>query len=321
MKITLLRAALVAVTFAVATTSAAAYPDKPIRVVVPFPAGQGADILMRSIAQRLGDSLGTPIVVENKPGGGGVVGAASAAKLPADGYNLLVGSSGPLSIAPHVNAAVSYDVQKDFTPIANLAAVTQVMVTAADSPYRTVKDVVARARAPEGLQFASSGIGSTSHLLMEYFAQRSGVRLSHVPYKGGPQAMVDVVAQRVPVMFDALPGVLASIKSGKLRALAVSSSRRSPFLPDVPTVAESGVEGFGTEGWIGLLAPAGVDRAIVERLNTEVNRILSDPAMQARLGELAFRTRAETPEAFGQFVASEFELWGSVAKAAGVRPE
>ncbi|MGE0800868.1 MAG: Bug family tripartite tricarboxylate transporter substrate binding protein [Lautropia sp.] len=321
MRIPSLQAVLLALSLVYAGAGAAAYPDKPIRVVVPFPAGQGADILMRNIAQRLGEALGTPIVVENKPGGGGVVGAAFAAKLPADGYNLLVGSSGPLSIAPHVNAAVSYDVRKDFTPIANLAAVTQVMVTAADGPYRTLSDVAARARTPEGLQFASSGIGSTSHLLMEYFAQRSRFSLSHVPYKGGPQAIVDIVAQRVPVMFDALPGVLASIKSGKLRALAVSSAERSPFLPDVPTVAESGIAGFGTEGWIGLLAPAGVDRAVVERLNAEVNRILSDPATQTRLGELAFRPRAESPEAFGRFVASEFELWGSVAKAAGVKPE
>lgn len=315
------KAAIVAMSVLCMDLSLAAYPDKPIRVVVPFPAGQGADILTRVIADKLGTALGTSVIVENKPGGGGIVGSGFAAKQPADGYTLLVGSSGPLSIAPHVNAAVSYDVVKDFTPVANLAAVTQVMVTSADSPYKTLDDVIEKARATPELQFASSGMGSTSHLVMEYFAQRSDLTLSHVPYKGGPPAMVDVLAQRVPIMFDALPGILANIKAGKLRPLAVSSKERSPFLPDVPTVAEAGVAGFGTEGWIGLLAPAGVDQAIVERLNTEVNRILSDPATQERLGELAFRPLQSTPAEFSQFILAEYQLWGEVAKAAGVKPE
>ncbi len=317
----LANALLLSLTIPYASLSLAAYPDRPIQVVVPFPAGQGADILMRVVAERLSQGLGTSVVVENRPGGGGIIGSAYAAKLPADGYHLVVGSSGPLSIAPHVNAAVKYDVLKEFTPIANLAAVTQVLVTAGDGPFKRLDDVVKRARIPPGLQYASSGPGSTSHLIMEYFAQRSGLTLSHIPYKGGPQAMVDVVAQRVPIMFDALPGILSNVRSGKLRALGVSSKERSPFLPDVPTIAESGATGFGTEGWIGLLAPAGLDPAIVTKLNAEVNRILSDPATKARLKDLAFRPLPSTPEEFAKFIRSEYELWGSVAKSAGVRPE
>ncbi|MDF8364739.1 Bug family tripartite tricarboxylate transporter substrate binding protein [Achromobacter anxifer] len=321
MKRPLLKAAILALSLTTGSISAAAYPDQPIRVVVPFPAGQGADILMRLVAEKLGSSMGTSIIVENKPGAGGVIGASTVSRLPADGYTLLVGSSGPLSIAPHISRAVPYDPTKDFTPIAQLAAVTQVMVVSGDSPLHTLADVLAKSRTAEGMPFASSGIGSTSHLVMEYFAQRSGATLSHVPYKGGPPAIIDVVAQRVPLMFDALPGVLSNIRSGKLRALAVSSADRSPFLPNVPTVAESGVEGFGTEGWIGLLAPAGLDPKIVMRLNTEINRILSDPSTQSRLNEMAFRPVTTSPEEFTRFIAAEFQLWGVVASTAGVKPE
>lgn len=319
----LFKAALYAAafTFIFAGSAQAAYPDKPIHLIVPFPAGQGADILARSIADKLGNALGTPIVVENRPGAGGVVGSSYVARQPADGYTLLIGSSGPLSIAPHVNAAVSYDAVKSFAPIANLAAVTQVMVTAADGPYKTLSDVIAKAKAGQELQYASSGIGSTSHLLMEYFAQRSGLKLAHVPYKGGPQAMVDVVAQRIPIMFDALPGILAGVKSKQLQALAVSSKSRSPFLPDVPTVEEAGVQGFATEGWIGLFGPAGLNKEIVAHINTEVNKILAEPSTRQRLAALAFRPLISSPEHFRKFVASEYHMWGEVAKRAGVTPK
>jgi len=260
--------------------------------------------------------------VENKAGAGGVIGTAAAARAAPDGYTLYMGSSGPLAISPSVYKAVGYDAVKDFAPITNVASVTQVMVTAPESKLDSIAALIAQAKQRAGaLQYGSGGNGTTSHLTMELFMQRAGLALNHVPYKGSPQAMVDVIAGRVDVMFDAIPGVLANVKSGKLKALAVSSSQRSPFLPDVPTVAESGIRDFSTVGWIGLLAPAGTDTPIIERLHTAVTKILHTDATRDRMATLAFTPIGDTPSQFAQFIRTEVGLWAKVAATAGVKME
>ena len=309
-------------TAALPAVSAAAYPDKPIRLVVPFPPGQGADILARLIGQHLAAALGQPIVVENKVGAGGIIGTAFAAKAAPDGYTLYMGSSGPLAIGPHVYKAVGFDTLKDFAPISNIASVTQVLATAPASQLASAKDVVERARAQPGMvPFGSAGSGTTSHLTMELFTQMSGISLSHVPYKGSSTSMIDVMAGRVPLMFDSLPGVLTNVKSGSLRAIAVASAQRDPLLPNVPTVAESGVPGFATSGWIGLLAPARTPPQIVDQLHTAVAKALKSEAVKKRMSELAFTPIGNSPAEFQTFLSKEVALWGGVAAKAGVQKE
>ncbi|WP_028604004.1 Bug family tripartite tricarboxylate transporter substrate binding protein [Ottowia thiooxydans] len=304
------------------TLSANLYPEKPIRLVVPFPSGQGADILARLIGQQLAVELGQPVVVENKVGAGGMIGTTFAAKAAPDGYTLYMGSSGPLAIGPHVYKTVGFDTLKDFSPISNIASVTQVLVAAPASQLRSAKDVVERAKSQPGMLFyGSAGNGTTSHLTMELFTQMSGISLQHVPYKGSSSSMVDVMSGRVPLMFDSLPGVLANVKSGLLRAIAVSSSQRDPLLPDVPTVAESGIPGFATMGWIGLLAPARTPTWIVERLHKAVAKILKNEIVMARMTELAFTPIGNSPAEFQKFLTREVTLWGNVATKAGIEKE
>lgn len=296
------------------------YPNKPIRAIVPFPAGQGADILMRLLAERMSRELGQPIVVENRAGAGGAVGTAYAAKATADGYTLYMGSSGPLAISPALYPSVGYDAQKDFAPITNVASVAQVLVAGPALHADSAATLIAEARKnPGAIAFASAGNGSTSHLTMELLAQKAGLKLVHVPYKGSPPALVDIMAGRVPMMFDAAPGVLPHIRSGKLRALAVSTAIRSPFLPDVPTVAEAGVPGFAAMGWLGLLAPAGTPAPIVEKLDGTVRKILAVPETKKRFAELGFTVIGEGPRDFGRFITAEVQLWRAVVKASGAK--
>ena len=289
---------------------------------MPFPSGQGADILARLIGQLLAVELGQPVVVDNKAGAGGIIGTAAAARAAPDGYTLYMGSSGPLAIGPNVYKKVGFDTLKDFAPISNIASVTQVLVANPASQLHSAKDVVDKARLQPGLlQFASAGNGTTSHLTMEMFTQMSQVSLQHVPYKGSSSAMIDVMTGRVPVMFDSLPGVLTNVKSGSLRALAVSSPQRNPLLPEVPTVAESGIRGFSTIGWIGLLAPARTPPEIVGRLYAAVVKVLQSDVAKKRLTELAFTPIANTPAEFGSFLAKEVALWANVAATAGIQKE
>lgn len=302
--------------------AATPYPDKPIRLIVPFPAGQGADILARLIGQHLAGELGQPVVVENRVGAGGMIGTSFAAKAAPDGYTLYMGSSGPLAIGPHVYKTVGFDTLKDFAPISNIASVTQVLVADPASQLLSTNDVVKRARAQPGtIPFGSAGTGTTSHLTMELFMQMSGISLQHVPYKGSSSSMVDVMAGRVPLMFDSLPGVLTNVKSGGLRAIAVSSPKRDPQLPQVPTIAESGIPDFATIGWIGLLAPARTPQPIVDRLHSAVAKVLKNDAVTQRMAELAFTPIGNSPAEFQRFLAKEVALWGSVAAKAGVQKE
>lgn len=300
--------------------SADNYPVKPIRAIVPFPAGQGADILMRVIADQLVVEFGQQVIVDNRPGAGGAVGTAIAAKASPDGYTLYMGSSGPLAISPNVYPNVGYDPVKDFAPISNIASVAQVLVTSPSSSIRSVKDFVEQAKARPGeLQFASPGSGTTSQLTMELLAQMARIKLVHVPYKGSPPAQFDVIAGRIPIMFDAAPGVLGYIKSGKLRPVAVSLSRRISFLPDVPTISESGVNGFNTMGWIGLLAPTGTSTQIISRLQKAIVKILQSPEAKKRFDDLAFTPIGDTSEEFRKFIKAEVALWKRVVKVSGAK--
>jgi tripartite-type tricarboxylate transporter receptor subunit TctC len=298
------------------------YPAKPIRAIVPFPSGQGADILMRLLAEPMSKELGQQIVVENRPGTGGALGTAVAAKAPADGYTLYMGSSGPLAISPALYANVGYDPVKDFDPIGNVAAVAQVLVAGPALQAESLRQLMDMARKTPGqIPYASAGNGSTSHLTMELLSQQAGIKLSHVPYKGSPPALVDIIGGRIPVMFDAAPGVMAHLKSGKLRALAVSLASRSALLPEVPTVAEAGVPGFSTMGWIGLLAPAGTPAPILDRLNGIVLRIVAAPESKKRFAELGFTPIGGSRAEFASFIKAELELWGKVVKVSGAKVE
>jgi len=299
---------------------AEAYPTKAIRAIVPFPAGQGADILMRVVAEYFSAQFGQQVVVDNRPGAGGAIGTAIAANATPDGYTLYMGSSGPLAISPNVYKDVGYNPVKDFAPISNIASVAQVLVTSPSSPVKSVKDLIDQAKARGGdVQFASPGNGTTSHLTMELFAQVAGVKLAHVPYKGSPPAHLDVIAGRIPVMFDSAPGVLGHIKAGKLRAVAVSVPLRISFLADVPTISESGLKGFNTMGWIGLLAPAGTPPHIVEQLSKTVLKMLGTPQAKKRFEDLAFTPIGDSPAAFRSFIRDEVALWGKVVKASGAK--
>ncbi|MBX3661808.1 MAG: tripartite tricarboxylate transporter substrate binding protein [Burkholderiales bacterium] len=301
-----------------ASLGADAYPDRPIRAIVPFPPGQGADILMRFLAERLNSQLGQQIVVDNRPGAGGMIGTALASRATPDGYTLYMGSSGPLGISPSIYKNPGYDPVRDFFPISNVASVAQVLVTSSSSTFQSAGELLAAARKRPGeIQYASPGNGTTSHLTMELLALTSRTKLSHVPYKGSPAAHLDVIAGRVPVMFDSTPGVLGHIKSGKLRALGVSTAERIRFLPDTPTVREAGVQGFATMGWIGLLAPAGTPSSIINRLHSSVLKIIQSPEARQRLDELAFAPIGDTPSQFAAFIKSEVALWAKVVKASG----
>jgi len=294
------------------------YPTKPVRIIVPFPPGQATDILARLLADQLSKSMGQGFVVENKAGAGGAIGTA-AAKEPADGYTLVMATSGTFANNPALYPKLQYDPLKDFAPIANIGLTPQVLVTSPKSQFNSVKDLVAKARTDEQT-YGSSGNGSTSHLTAELFKSTTGAKLSHIPFKGGPDAQVAVMSGDVAVMFDAIPGVLSQIKSGKLKALGIASPKRSPFLPELPTVAEQGFPGFEAVGWIGIAAPARTPPAVLDKLNAEIRRILSTPEVKERLATLAFaQVDDNSREAFAAFIKSEMTKWAKVVKDSGAK--
>jgi len=296
------------------------YPTRPVRMVVPFPAGQPVDLLARALGERLAQLWSQQVIVDNRPGAGGAIGSAAAAKADADGYTLLLGSSGPLAIAPALIANAGYSPVDDFTPIMNIAAVAQVLVVSTASPLRTLADVIAAARARPGrLTYASAGNGSTSHLTMELLKQTAGIDLQHAPYRGSPPAQVDLIAGRVDLMFDAAPSVVPPVREGRLRALAVSTQSRIAELPDVPTVAEAGLPGFEAVGWMGLVAPAGLDPAIRGRLHEGLRHVMSDATVRERLTGLGLMLIGSGPEEFGAFIRSEAEKWGRVVAVSGAK--
>lgn len=297
------------------------FPTKPVVIIVPFTAGQSGDVLARVLGEPLGKRWGHALVVDNRGGAGGTLGSRAAAAAPADGYTLLLGSSGPLAAAPHLYANPGYK-PRELTPIMNVAGVAQALVVPANSPYRTLADLLAAAKAaPDTLSYGSGGVGSFQHLTFELLKQRTGVQIKHIPYRGSGPAYTDLLGGQLQALVDSLPGALPQVQAGKLRVLAVSTPRRVPQLPDVPTVAESGVAGFEALGWLGIVAPKGLDPVVRDRINADLKAVLGDEGLKSRLEGLGMIVIASTPSEFGRFIDSELDKWGGVIKAAGIQPE
>jgi tripartite-type tricarboxylate transporter receptor subunit TctC len=311
-----------AAVFVASSADAQNYPSRPIRIIAQFQPGTSTDILARVIAQKLGESLGQQVVVDNRPGAGGIVGTELGARAAPDGYTLTMGVSSAFGINPSLYSKLPYDAVRDFAPISNIALTPQTLVTGPSYPAKTVKELVAIAKAkPGAISFASLGSGSTSHLTMEMFKSAAGIQLNHVPYKGSPTAHADVMTGQVPIMFDAIPAVLPHVKSGKLRGLGIGTKTRSALLPDVPTIAESGYPGFEAVGWIGIVAPAKTPVAVLDKLNAEIVRMLKDPDVKERLNTLAFTPVSGTRAEFGAFIQSEIAKWGKAVKESGAKAD
>jgi len=311
-------AAALASTVATAQT----YPSRPIRFVVPFPPSGGADIIVRALAQRLTERLGQTVVVDNRSGAGGNVGTEHVARSPADGYTLLLANVAPIAINVSVHRQLPYDPVKDFTPITLLATFPNVLVMHPSVPARSIPELVTFARARPGqLTFASAGVGSTTHLSGELFRAQAALDIVHVPYKGGGPALVDLLGGQVTMYFSSLPGALPHVRSGRLRALGVTSLKRAVGAPEIPTVAEAGFPGFEAVTWIGTAAPAGLARPIVERLHGEIGQIMRSPEMRERLVGLGAEVLTSTPEEFSAYIRSEIGKWAKVVRDAKIRAE
>jgi len=307
-------------TAAAQTPDASRFPTKPIRLIVPFPPGGSNDILGRFLAQKMSDRLGQQTIVDNRAGADGIIGTELAARAPADGHTLVIVSTS-YTMNPAIHK-LPYDPVKSLAPISLIASGGNVIAVHPSLPIKTVKELIAVAKAKPGqLRYSSSGIGGFNHFGGELFNTMAGVKLVHVPYKGGGPAMLDVMSGQVEMTFCTLIQALPHMRSGKLKALGVGSARRSPLLPEVPTIAESGVPGYDGTIWWGVLGPAGIPGAIVTRLNTEIGVVLRDPEMGKRLVAEAAEPVIETPEAFGKLIVNDIGKWGSVAKQAGLRAE
>ena len=307
---------------AVAPAAAQNYPQKPIRFVVPFAAGGTTDIVSRLVGQKLAESIGQSVIIENRPGANGTVGSEIVAKAVPDGYTLLIGYLGTLAINPHLYAKLSYDPIRDFAPITLLASTTQAIVVHPSLPAKNIKELIALAKARPGqIAYAHAGIGAPSHLSGELFKMMAGVDLLHVPYKGGGALMSDLVGGHVAVSFGGLAAAMANVKSGKLRILAVASARRSPAMPDVPTVSESGLPGFEVPSWLGVLAPAATPRNIVNRLHTEIATVLQSQDVKDRLAAEGGEVIGSGPDQFGAYMRAELARWGKIVRDARIRAE
>jgi tripartite-type tricarboxylate transporter receptor subunit TctC len=304
--------------FAPAVVGQPAYPSKPIKIVAPVQPGGGVDLVARTVADRLGKALGQPIVVENQSGGGGVVGSMATARAAPDGYTLMVGYVGTHGTNPAVRK-LPYDAVKDFTPIAMVGGTPNVLVVPQSLPVKTLQEFVSYARANGGkLSYGSSGPGTLTHLAMEQLKVAADLDIIHVPYRGIGPAFLDILGGQTQAMFPGLAAALPHIKSGKVRALAVTGLRRHPLLPDVPTFEESGFKGFDGVQWYGIVGPANLPPAIVKRLNEEINKLLESPDLRERLSSEALEPMPMSPEQFGQYMKDDIAKWSRLAKDRGI---
>ena len=308
-------AAAAAVPFA---AQAQAFPNKTLTVVVPFAAGGTTDILARVIGQALTRELGQSVIVDNRAGAGGNIGAALAARAPADGYTLFMGTVGTHAINQSLYTKLPYDPIKDFQPLTRVAMVPNLLVANPGKPYKTVKELIAYAKAnPQKVNFGSSGSGSSIHLSGELFNAMAGVQMVHVPYKGSAPAVTDLLGGQIDIMFDNMPSAIQHVRSGKLRPIAVTTAKRSPELPNVPTIAEAGVPGYEATSWFGMFAPAGTPAPVVARLNGALVKVLAQPEVKKKLAEQGAEPYSEKPEQFAEFIRKETAKWSKVVKDSG----
>ncbi len=298
------------------------WPSKPIRVFVPFPAGGGTDIVAREVTQKIQSTAKWTFVIDNKPGSGGNLGIDAGAKAPADGYSLVIGQTSNLAINPTLYPKLPYDPVNDLTPIGLIGNAPLVVVVATNSPFRTLADVMAAAKAKPGtVNYATSGNGTVAHLATELLQREAGVKLTHIPYKGAAQGINDVIGGQVELYVSSVPTLIGHIKNGKMRALAVTSSKRTDDLPQVPTVAESGYKGFEAVTWFGLLGPAKLPASVAASLNTELNKALASPDLRKKLEDQGLEVTPGTGDQFGKLIRADIAKWGRVVKESGAKAE
>jgi tripartite-type tricarboxylate transporter receptor subunit TctC len=299
---------------------AQSYPAKAIRFIVPFPPGGSADILARAIGQKAGEGLGQPLVVENRPGAGTAIGAEALAKSAPDGYTVMIGTVSSHAINPALNPKLPFDPIKDFTPVSLVASIPFAMIVHPSVPAKTVGEFVALARSkPGSLNYSSAGNGTSNHLAGELLKSMAGIDIVHIPYKGSAPALNDLIAGQVSLMFDLVLTAAPHVKSGAVRGLAVTSSQRSSALPELPTVAESGVPGYEVSAWFGIFAPAGVPQPVTQRLNAEFVKALQQPDLRQRLASQGAEPLTSTPSEFAAYLRSEIDKWAKVVKASGMK--
>jgi tripartite-type tricarboxylate transporter receptor subunit TctC len=295
-----------------------AFPSKALTIVVPFSAGGTTDILARVVGQYMAKNLGQPVIIDNRAGAGGNIGAQMVARAAPDGYTLLMGTVGTHAINQSLYKKLGFDPIKDFAPITRVALVPNLLVANPSQPFKSVKELIAYARANPGkVTFASSGSGTSIHLSGEMFQQMAGVEMQHIPYKGSAPALTDLLGGQTAVMFDNMPSVIGHVRAGKLRPIAVTTPNRSPAVPDVPTIAESGVPGYSATSWFGLLAPTGTPAPVMARLHGSILKALADPEVKKKLAEQGAEPHGEKPEQFAEFIRSETAKWGQTVKVSG----
>jgi tripartite-type tricarboxylate transporter receptor subunit TctC len=301
------------------SAQAQAYPAKPIRIIVPSPPGDGSDLMARAIGEKLSAAWNTPVIVDNRTGAGGRVGTELAAKAPADGYTLIMGNAGSHGINAALYSDLSYDIERDFAPITQVMRSPNVLVVTPSLPASNVRELIALFRANPGkYSYGSGGNGSSAHLSAELLKSMAGVDVVHVPYKGASPALTDVIAGRVVMFIGNLPPAMPHIKSGNVKALAVTTAQRSPLVPDIPTLAESGLPGFETVAWFGLFAPAGTPNAIIDKLQAEVAKIVREPDIRERMAALGGEPVGSTPDQFAAIVKGDVAKWKKVVKGANI---
>lgn len=314
-----LTALLLAATTAAGMAFGQSWPAKPVRVLVPFPAGGGTDLITREVTNKVNAS-GYTFVIESKPGSGGNLGVDAAAKAAPDGYTFVMGQTSNLAINPTLYTKLPYDPLKDLTPISLVASSPLVIVTGADSPYRTLADVVKAAKEkPGALNYATSGNGTVAHLAAESFQKIAGIKLTHVPYKGAAQGATDVISGQVQLYVSSIPTLIGHIKSGKMRPIAVTSLKRADDLPQVPAIAESGYKDFEAVTWFGILGPANLPKDVVAKFNADINKALQDAGLQKKLGDQGADVAGSTPEQFAKLIRDDIARWGRIVKDSGAK--